>query len=359
MKTDAQKFHYRHELLTNSAYHSEDMLPARYVFILTTRCNLNCSFCFQDKESHRKAMRKDDWMRMTAQLPEYARVTMTGGEPFLFTGFRDVFDFIAERFECNIITNGLLLSEGLIDHLLSYPKFRVLSVSIDNVGNTLRGVRPSRWKKVEEMMRYFIRRRNALHAACNLDVKTTVLDENASELLEIHKYCMEELDCDTHGFQFLKGSPLQHADSMHALEEMFKKTAAPLYQKFAVIVEQLDKIRIYDVKTGKLAFMHPNVASLTSDSPLADIDFLNRPFHIRKDFEPCKYPWSSVHVNPDGNLFPCISIAMGNVYQTKLQDIISGDPFNKFRDVIKSKGTVNGCNRCGWLKRRHHRDPGN
>lgn len=359
MKTDTQQFHNRHELLTDEAYHSEDMLPARYVFVLTLRCNLNCSFCFQRKQSPPKTMRQDDWIRLAGQLPEYARVTLTGGEPFLFTGFKEVFDFIAQRFECNIITNGLLLSEDLIDYLLSYPQFRVLSVSIDSVGNTLRGVRPSQWKRVEKMMRYFVRRRNAFQTDCHLDAKTTVLDENAGELLEIHKYCMQELDCDTHGFQFLKGSHLQHADSMYVFEEMFKKTAAPVYQKFEQIVDQLDKIRVYNVKTGKLAFLHPNVACLTSDTPLANIDFLNRPFHIRKNFEACKYPWSSVHVNPDGNLFPCISIAMGNVYQTKLQDIIFGDPFKEFRNVIKRQGTVNGCNRCGWLKRRQNQDAGN
>lgn len=350
MKNDAEQFHNKHELFTNVAYNSPDMLPARYVFVLTTLCNLNCSFCFQNRKPLRKSMSKDDWLRLAEQLPEYARVTMTGGEPFLFSGFREVFDFIVERFECNIITNGLLLTEDLINHLLSYPKFRVLSVSVDNVGNTLRGVRPSKWKEVEGMMRYFIRLRKEIHPGCNLDIKTTVLDENASDLLEIHKYCMEELGCDTHGFQFLKGSPMQHAENMYAFEDIFRKTAAPVYKKFAKIIDQLDKIRIYNMKTDKLAFMHPNVASLTTDIPIPDIDFLNRAYHIKEDFEPCKYPWSSVHVNADGNLFPCISIAMGNVLQTELQDIISGDMFNKFRNVIKNEGTVDACNRCGWIK---------
>ena len=143
---------------------------------------------------------------------------------------------------------------------------------------------------------------------------------------------------------------------MYDFEDMFKKTAAPVYKKFTAIIDQLEKIRRYNIQTGKLAFLHPNAASLTTETTLSDISFLNREYHIQKDFEPCKYPWSSVHVNADGNLFPCISIAMGNVRHIELKEIILSDSFKKFRDVIKSNGTVDGCNRCGWLKPRHKRN---
>ena len=50
-----------------------------------------------------------------------------------------------------------------------------------------------------------------------------VLDENAKDLLKIHKYCVEELQCDTHAFQFLKGSPIQHSDIMFDFDKIFEK----------------------------------------------------------------------------------------------------------------------------------------
>ena len=40
--------------------------------------------------------------------------------------------------------------------------------------------------------------------SCTLDSKTTILDENAKDLFDIHLYCLEDLNCDTHAFQFLK-----------------------------------------------------------------------------------------------------------------------------------------------------------
>jgi sulfatase maturation enzyme AslB (radical SAM superfamily) len=32
------------------AYNVENILPRRYVFILTNLCNLRCSFCFQERK---------------------------------------------------------------------------------------------------------------------------------------------------------------------------------------------------------------------------------------------------------------------------------------------------------------------
>ena len=43
-----------------------------------------------------------------------------------------------KRHECNIICNGLLLSEKLIEIMLSSKNFKVLSISIDNRKNTIR-----------------------------------------------------------------------------------------------------------------------------------------------------------------------------------------------------------------------------
>ena len=45
-----------------------------------------------------------------------------------------------EKFEVNIITNGILLTEELIDFMLQFENFKVLSVSIDNRNNSIRKI---------------------------------------------------------------------------------------------------------------------------------------------------------------------------------------------------------------------------
>lgn len=352
-----QEFHNNLKKFQDYAYEN-DVLPKRYVYVLTNLCNLACDFCFQDRKKQKNAMTKDDWINLTDQLPEYARVTLTGGEPLVFKDFKEVFHNVASKFECNMICNGILLNEEIIDFILSYKNFKVLSISIDNVKNTIRKLAnknnskwDEEWSNTENMMRYFQKRKKELNSECILDSKTVVLDINANELFDIHKYCIEELQCDTHGFQFLKGSPIQHADLMFDYNEIFKKSFAATYKNWDQIINNLGKVREYNYEKQKIGFLHPGFANLNTIDNDLDIDLINETEHKFEKFKPCKAPWSSVHINVDGSLFPCLALKMGNVQDQSLQDIIYGNEFKKFKKTIREQGTVEACNRCGWLQK--------
>ena len=349
-KKRKELFHLKHEVLTEVIYRLPNMLPDRYTFVLTNLCNLTCYFCFQKKDLREDRMRLDDWLNLAGQLPSYARVTLTGGEPMMFKEFDQIFTYVASQFDCNMISNGLLLTEEKINFLLSFPKFRVLSISIDDIGNKNREVNERQWARTEDMMRFFKKRRDELKSSCVLEAKTVVLDTNAKDLLAIHKYCVEDLGCDHHSFQFLKGSPTQHADYMFQFSDILKESSAPVYKQFALIKDQLERVREYNLETGRTAFLHPKITSLNTKKPLPNIDYLNEGKFIKENYHPCKFPWSSVHINVDGNLFPCMAVKMGNVKETFLVEIIHGKDFMRFKDLIQKEGAVEGCNRCGWLR---------
>ena len=40
---------------------------------------------------------------------------------------------------------------------------------------------------------------------------------------------------------------------------------------------------------------------------------------------------------------------MGNVKDQSIDEIIFSPIFTKFKNTIREKGTVSGCNRCGYL----------
>jgi MoaA/NifB/PqqE/SkfB family radical SAM enzyme len=351
MSSDTE-FHQIQERLSETIYQTPGMLPSRYVYILTNQCNLRCDFCFQDKKPGKNPMTQEDWIHLTKQLPEYARVTLTGGEPLSFSGFENVFKYVAEIFNCNVITNGILLTSKNIDYMLSFPKFRVLSVSIDDIGDKLRGVSPKKWNHLEEMLKYFVKKKGENDIGQILDIKTTVVDENAEHLFETYKYLVEEIGVDTHAFQFLKGSPIQHSDQMFSFEDIKAKSSAPIYQKFEEIKKQLDMVREYNTKHNRVSFVHPKAILLESERPISDINYLNEKSHQGKKFSPCKFPWSSIHINWDGNIFPCLAVPIGNVKEKSLAEIIDGDESKKFREIIKDNGTVEACNRCGWLRQK-------
>ena len=354
---------YSNELadFRKKAYKFENLMPKRYVLVLTNLCNLACTFCFQHRKKLANSLNADDWIKFIKEIPEGSRITLTGGEPLVIKNFKEIFLETVKRHECNLICNGLLLNEETIDLLLSHKNFKVLSISIDSRNNSIRKLAnlkeekwDVKWNHVEKMMHYFQKRKKELgYPECILDSKTVVLDENADELLDIHKYCIEDLECDTHSFQFLKGSPILGCDYMYNFDDIFEKSDAYKYQKWDEIKKQLNLVKKYNFKNKKVGFLHPKVDELIgNETPLNNkkMDTLNEKRHIKKNFLPCSQPWSSVHINNDGTVFPCLSVSTGNIRESNIKDIIYGEIFDKFRKTIKEHGTVEACNRCGWLQ---------
>ena len=109
----------------------------------------------------------------------------------------------------------------------------------------------------------------------------------------------------------------------------------------------------YNFQNQKVGFLHPKVDSLIEDTkPLNNkkMDLLNEIEHKKDSFLPCAQPWSSVHINVDGTVFPCLAISMGNIQDNTIKEIVYGDEFMKFRKTMREEGTVEACNRCGWLQ---------
>lgn len=333
-------------------YNTSGMLPRRYVFVLTNKCNLRCDFCPQDKSQLATAMTANDWIDLLDQLPPYATVTLTGGEPLLFPDFEAVLAAIVTRFPCNIITNGLLLNSELLDRILRYGNLKVLSLSIDDIGNTVRGLSEGQWQQLVSNCTMIRDVRNSLRSETVFDIKTVVLDKNAEQLAAIHAYCMETLRCDTHCFQFLKGSRYQHADTMVAFDTLFEPCETDCYTAWCTICEQMELIRYYNRTNGRSCYCHPKVFDLSGLEPITCRTGLlyNQTGFDAETFAPCKAPWESVHINADGTLFPCLSIGMGNVKEKPLQEIVFSDKFDRFRSILRKQGLFPACRRCGYLQ---------
>lgn len=343
-------FHKEYELQLAESRNSADMSPFRYVLVLTGACNLHCSFCFQHKRSVKQPLNTQEWLAILSQLPANARVTLTGGEPLLFHGFSEIFSYAASHYDCNIISNGLLLNKETIKLLLAQNRFRVLSISIDDIGNGIRGVKPEQWQHLVAMLQFFQLRKAALESSCILDIKTMVLEENASDLFAIHKFVAEELKADTHVFQFQKGSPLQHSDQEYDFEEIFARSQALVLKNFTEVKKQLKLVQAYAENHRTSVYLHPKVTELDRSYDSQRLDLLNRKLHDSDLYQTCPYPGTSVHINSDGKVFPCLSVCVGNVREKSLSEIARGTKFALFREEIGRVGTVPGCNRCGWLK---------
>ncbi len=348
----ANAFYKRQSDYAIEAFKKSTLMPRRYVFVLTNLCNLKCSFCFQERKKREDRMYTNDWLKTIKEIPHNSRITLTGGEPLVYKDFDLIFSKCNEHSETNIVTNGLLLSNQKIEKLLKEKNFSVLGVSIDTIGNTNRDFKKGQWDALVEQLNKFVVLREKKANNAVLDIKTVILDENIDDLFEIHKMVMEILKADTHSLQLLKGAEIQHSDLMFDFKQVNYDYKAYQYQKFDNLIHQLNLIKEYDFKNNFRTYLHPNLIDFSDKKEIKKDDFLflNQKKHQPEKFAPCYAPWSSVHINVDGNLFPCMAVPMGNVKNEKLTDIIFSEKFEKFKSLIRAKGTINGCNRCGYLK---------
>ncbi|QOG12166.1 radical SAM protein [Arcobacter sp. FWKO B] len=334
--------------LSNSLYLTSN-LPARYVFVLTNKCNLQCPFCFQSSISDKMTLDLDTWVRLVDQLPSYAQITFTGGEPLLYKYFNELFLYVTKNHNCNLISNGLMLNESILTTLLSQEHFKVLSISIDSITNHVRGSSLKQWNELLKNIKTFHRIKQSLNSKTLLDIKCTILDTNSSDLFEVYNFAFDELKCDTFAFQFLKGSDFQH--SLQPMDkDAFDVNNQFKYQYWDIIKTSLLRVK-NDLKkqVNRKVFLHPAIMNLNSDDSIDYLDIIQNEYN-KNSIKECIFPWSSIHINFDGNVYPCLSYTWGNIKNDSLLNIIQSEEASYFKDTLKCNGTFPACKNCGWIK---------
>jgi uncharacterized protein len=144
----------------------EDTEQLRITLLTTLQCNFACDYCFQgDRDDYNKfaakmsmeqALEVGQWIegRLEAVHPEKFVITFFGGEPLLNL---PVMYYLAERCHgmceergvkmvINIITNGLLLTEEIVDRLQPLG-LNGIKITLDGDRDTHNRMRPLRGKQ--------------------------------------------------------------------------------------------------------------------------------------------------------------------------------------------------------------------
>lgn len=120
--------------------------PLFLTVFVTARCGLNCGHCFYREELQQgdasREMTLAEYDRMTAALPNFPKLIITGGEPFLRKDLKDIATFFYENRsrarQITIPTAGYHTDRivELVEHLLLPRKDLILEIqlSIDGVG---------------------------------------------------------------------------------------------------------------------------------------------------------------------------------------------------------------------------------
>lgn len=176
-----------------------------FVIAITSRCNSNCFYCYEQNCLEQKRVDSDMSSEVQKQLIEFTdrclsstpttvfRVTWFGGEPLLRF---DIIEHLSERFAklcekngCeyrnDIITNGTLLDESTVDALVSM-KCRRIQITVDGFREVHDKRRPllcgeSSYDKIMEGMDIAYRKGMSVVLRTNIDRQNS---KNYIEFLE-------------------------------------------------------------------------------------------------------------------------------------------------------------------------------
>ena len=63
-------------------------------------------------------------------------------------------------------------------------------------------------------------------------------------------------------------------------------------------------------------------------------------------YKPCLFPFSNLFINPEGIIYPCLSVAMGSLKEKSLKEIINEPRYKCFRKNLKASKLFTACQLC-------------
>ncbi len=327
-------------------------IPLRYFFELTYRCNLNCPYCYIGSERKKDELSKEEWFKVIDQIPFYSIVTLVGGEPLIRKDFPEILNYLSKKIfnKTHVVSNGILITPEIIKEF-ERSKLMLLSVSLDGYGEVhdknrgQNGIFDKIISNLDNVQK--------LKKPPMIDIKTIVLPDNLDSLPKLYKLC-NDMDFDFFSISFLRNNNLkQNAVLADAFIPEFTQNypIEPYFdmEHFKEVYKELEDIS----KKSKVKIRFAPKFEYTK-SPLDKIEaFFKLPadMPVTDIYKPCKYPYTNMMINPEGDVYPCLSMKIGNVKENSIRELFNKPHYCCFRKNLKASGGVFGaCQMCCELE---------
>ena len=266
-------------------------IPLSGTFELTPVCNMNCRMCYvrmsaQQQQSIRPLKTAEQWLEIAAQAKKEGLLylLLTGGEPFLYPGFRKLLAGLQEMgFIISINSNGTMIDEETVSWLKKTPPMRI------NI--TLYGASDATYEKLCANPKGFTQTTNAIRllreAGITVKLNCSITPYNAADFPEIIAYAQREnLVVQASSYMF---PPLRKDPRMVGSNDRFTPEEAAYY---SAMTEYL--------LNGKEAFLNrpeEELPALPSDA--------NEDCEAVGDFIRCRAGKCSFWITWEGNMMAC------------------------------------------------------
>lgn len=324
------------------------LMPLRYFFELTYQCNLNCPYCYVGAERKKNELTTQEWFDVIDQIPFYSFVTLVGGEPLLRKDFIRILEKTAKKTfgKLNVVTNGILINDEIIDAFIR-TKMMLLSVSLDGYGEThdknrgKEGIFDKVISNLED-----VNKKRTKHHKPMIDIKTIVLENNLDDLPKLYKLC-NDMNFEFLSISFLRNNDLkQNSVLRETFGEEFYAQKYPIkpyfdMEHFKEVYQEIQSLK------GKTQIRFS--PKFGGKYILNDIEkFFACPENkaIQDIYGKCLYPFSNMMINPQGDVYPCLSLNIGNVREKTLKEVFNMPKYCCFRKNLKASGVFESCQMC-------------
>ena len=323
------------------------LVPLRYFFELTYRCNLQCPYCYVGADRNKGELTTDDWYKIIDQIPFYSFVTLVGGEPLIRKDFIDILMKTSQKTmgKLNVVSNGILINDEIIDAFIK-SKMMLLSVSLDGYGvnHDKNRAKEGIWDKIMSNFENM----NSRDKRPMVDIKTIVLENNLDDLVKLYKMCGEM------NFNFLSISFLRN-NNLKQNSVLFDGFVPEFNAEYPIE-------KYFDMEHFKEVYKELESLSKKSDvqirfspkfeyakNPLKKIEeFFNTPSDkpVSEIYKPCLYPYSNMMITPSGDVYPCLSQKIGNVKEMSVKEVFNLPQYRCFRKNLKAAKVFGACQMC-------------
>lgn len=289
--------------------------PFSINFILTYRCNSYCTMCniwkrYKNESNLIKSELNiydiEKFLNRNSGILDNTGIGITGGEPLLRDDIVDIAKLISKSSLRNVIgiqTNGLLTEKILSKVCQIKPLFKNIGigVSLDGLGSVhdeIRGVSGAFEKAVATI-------KGIRELGIRVSVGMTLSSKNYNKILEVRDF-LKKFDVDF--TVFLPENSMYFANEGH---------------DFGLTRTQLDVIAA-QLKAFHYHYYMDNLRRFISNS--------------KKRTLPCWSGYTSIVIDPYGNVFPCIlrNESFGNIKEQSLEELLFSKKGKKTKESLKN-----------------------
>lgn len=316
-------------------------IPFYTIFYITPYCNAKCAHCFlwkmTDTAAQRREMSIEEIEKIAKNWGKMLILNLTGGEPYLREDLPEIVRLFRKHTGVDIIaipSNGFATERILktINKLLEdFPDiFFRFSFSIDGIGedhDKIRGV-PGGFERVVKTVKE-VKKLKKKYKNFSVFTNSCYMQPNQDKLMDTLKYIKENLDVDTMGVTYIRGSA-RFSETQHNL---FNKN----YKK---VLDYLSKLNRKKFKR------HPLSNFIWGATAFARHKVLENLRTNKRNFE-CYAIKKMTVIEDDGNIKVCemLPTSLGNLKDNDydIKKIVTSDLANKEYKKIKQ----HKCN-CTW-----------